>query len=171
VQELVVDTNVLVVAEGVRNSDQVRDVSARCRAAVLEFLPGFAQSFSLVVDDRWEVLREYERALPKLGQPGPGKRFLVEIYRNINSNVRLILLARRPDGEFQGVAQTLIDAGFDRSDRKFVALSNDSGARIVNAVDGDWVEHRDVLEAAHISVEQLCGQDRGAWFEGLPIRP
>jgi hypothetical protein len=44
----------------------------------------------------------------------------------------------------------------DKTDRKFLATAIVSGARIVNALDSDWCEQRNLLAMVGIDVVQLC---------------
>jgi hypothetical protein len=64
---------------------------------------------------------------------------------------------QRPRG-FRGVFPRPRLGGFDRSDRKFVAVARASahGPMIVNAVDTDWWIYRVALQRHGVRVEFLC---------------
>lgn len=160
----VVDTNVPVVANGRMRAGE-RPHSLACRLAAVEFLSAIVNRGRIVVDSGGEVREEYRRYLNPYGQPGVGDRFYLEVLNSNPQRVEFLSLLRRDDGEFCACPQSLIDAGFDVSDRKFVALAALSGGRVVNAVDSDWIEHADLLADNQIVVENLCGSDKDHWFQ------
>lgn len=97
------------------------------------------------------------------GQPGVGDRFYQVILSDW-SRCERVNLPKRGDGEYEDVPQALIDAGFDRSDRKFAALARRARVPVVNAVDSDWIEAYDLLAENEIRVKFVCGCDPGRWF-------
>ena len=70
----------------------------------------------------------------------------------------------RADREYTALPQSLIDAGFDPSDRKFAALAKQEDATLANATDSDWLEHLTLLKAEKIRLLFVCGGDRSTWF-------
>lgn len=156
-----IDTNVPVVANG--RGGQGRPVAVECRAAAVRFLMQVHdEGQRVVVDDAGEIVREYRRNLRPSGQPGVGDRFYQSVLnRRLCERVRL---PKRRDGEYADLPQAAIDAGFDRSDRVFAALAKREGIPVVNAVDGDWVEARKVLNENGIRVDFPCGCDAAGWF-------
>ena len=62
------------------------------------------------------------------------------------------------EGTFSQFPTNLARVGFDRSDRKFVAvaLAAPEQAIIYNALDTDWRDHRGGLLAAGVDVHGLC---------------
>jgi len=160
----IVETNVAIVSNNRRGeSDQA---SAKCKIACIEFL-------SKIVDDmkkdvRWvialdsgdEILNEYRSYLSPKGQPGVGDAFLYEIFqRKYTNSVRLSPIT--PTVEDKTYTEFPDNPGlqtFDRSDRKFVALSISCNKDpiIYNAVDSDWNEFKSPLQAENIKVKQLC---------------
>lgn len=157
-----IDTNVPVVANG--RDDRDRPVAVECRAAAVRFLMRVhGEGQRVVVDDAGEIQREYRTYLRPSGQPGVGDRF----YQSVLLDRRLcerVPLPRRRDGEYADLPQAVIDARFDRGDRVFAALAKREGIPVVNAVDGDWLEARGVLDENGIRVEFLCGCDAAGWF-------
>lgn len=98
----------------------------------------------VVLDVEGEVLAEYGRNLKPAGQPGVGDRF----YRAVLSDWTLcqrVCLPKRCDGEYADLPQAVIDAAFDPDDRKFAALAKRERIPVVNAVDSDWLDARDML--------------------------
>ena len=154
-----IDTNVPVVANG-RNKKHAPE----CRAAAVRFLMNVRdRKERVVLDAAGEVQAEYRRNLNPGGQPGVGDRF----YQAVLSDWRLyrrVCLPRRRDGEYAHLPQAVIDAGFDPDDRKFAALAKRERIPVVNAVDSDWLDAREVLARNDIHVKFLCGCDAARWF-------
>lgn len=157
-----IDTNVPVVANG-RGSGG-RPVAPACRAAAVRFLMCVLDNGERVVlDKEGAVQEEYRKNLCPSGQPGVGDRFYQAVLLDW-SRCKRVSLPRRADGEYAALPQPVIDAGFDRDDRKFAALAKREGIPVVNAVDEDWLNHRAVLASNGIRVKFLCGRNRARWF-------
>lgn len=157
----VIDTNVPVVANG-RNKRHAPD----CRAAAVRFLMNVRDKKDRVVlDAAGKVEEEYRRNLNPGGQPGVGDRF----YRTIHEWARCerVHLPMRCDGEYEDLPQPVIDAGFDRSDRKFAALAKRERIPVVNAVDSDWLDARDVLAENGVRVKTRVRLRQGALVRGM----
>lgn len=159
----VVDTNVMVVANG--RHDGERAVSANCRAASVEFLLTLLTGKNCVlVDFADAVLAEYRTYLNPNGQPGVGDRFLQELYRNVD-RIHRVELPVGADGEYADLHPDIVASGFDPSDRKFAALALKQDAPVANSVDSDWLEDLTVLTACGVQVHLLCGADQASWYE------
>ena len=152
----VVDTNVAVVANGKHPA-----ASPECVRACVHRLEQVRQS-RVVIDDNWRILREYRSNLSESGQPGVGDRFLKWLLQNHANRQRCVKVTLTPNDE---AAQIYAEfpaspalAGFDPSDRKFVAVSNGHRAKppILQAVDSKWRGFESALAAAGIHVEFLC---------------
>jgi len=159
----VVDTNVMVVANGRHDGDSA--VSASCRAASVEFLLELLSGNNCVlVDFAGAVLTEYRTYLNPSGQPGVGDRFLQELYRNVD-RIHRVELPVGADGEYVDLHPDIVACGFDPSDRKFAALALKQNAPVANSVDSDWVEDHAVLTGCGVQVHLLCGADQASWYE------
>ncbi len=112
-----------------------------------------------------EVVAEYRNYLAPNGEPGVGDRFYQLVLNYHPDRIVVADLQKRDDGEFVDCPQLLIDGDFDPSDRKFAALAVNADARVANATDSDWIEHRQALVDSGIQVENLCGCDPVTWFE------
>ena len=119
----------------------------------------------VLLDLAGEIQAEYRRHLHPSGAPGVGDRFYQEVLRSSPLIVERVYLPRRPDGEYVDVPQTVIECGFDPSDRKFVALAHRENVPVFISTDTDYVEHQVVLSASGIQVSYLCGCDPARWFE------
>ena len=156
----VIDTNVPIVANG-----DGGNVTIDCRLASIELLQLAIANGKILIDSGGVIQREYHRNLDPKGQPGVGDRFYLEI---LNSNPKRVLrveLPLRDDGEYVDLPQPIIDANFDPSDRVFAALARKMRAKVYNAVDTDWLERRDVIEANGIKIEFICGCIQTNWRE------
>jgi len=156
----VVDTNVPVVANG-RDDDPNNPVRVACKEKAIHFLVGILKDGTVLLDAAGEIWEEYCRRLsPDKRQPGVGDLFFRKIIQE--QMFERIDLPKVGDN-FTDLHRAIVKAGFDPDDRKFAAISVKEGVPVVNAVDSDWVEHRDILEAHGVQIEFLCGCDTDAW--------
>ena len=155
---VVVDTNVPVVANG-----RSRQASGTCVRACIQRLRSITEDIEpLVLDAGWRILREYRKGLRSEGQPGVGDEFLKWVLTN-HANPRrcdLVLITHIGPGD-SDFAEFPTDpdlAGFDPSDRKFVAvaLAHPQRPPVLNAVDRDWWDYREALERNGVTVDFLC---------------
>ena len=157
-----IDTNVPVVANG--RDDRERPLALECREAAVRFLVDVLDKEERVVlDAEGNIQAEYRRRLRPSGQPGVGDRFYRTVLQDW-ARCERVSLPKRDDGEYADLPQAVIDAGFDRCDRKFAALARREGIPVVNAVDDDWLDAKEVLAANGIRVKFLCGCDAARWF-------
>ena len=160
----VVDTNVPVVANGRPHQEGDRPPSIDCRIAAINFLQELLRSGKVLIDMAGAIQAEYRTYLNASGQPGVGDRFYQEVLSSAPARIERIDLPARRDGEYVDLPQPLIDANFDRSDRKFAALANREQVPVINAIDSDWLDHRILLENNGIKTKFVCGCDRQRWF-------
>jgi len=153
---VVVDTNVPVTANGM--ADHVSDY---CVNNCIERLKQVRKKEVLLLDDGMRILQEYMGYLSPSGQPGFGDIFMKWVWNN-QSNPKLCKiipitsLDERPYfSEFPNDDE--LD-GFDRSDRKFVAVAKASGLNppIINATDTDWWDYHQPLQQNGIQIEFIC---------------
>lgn len=158
----VVDTNVAVVANGKHPAASPECVRA-CVHRLEQVLRG-----RVVIDNDWRILREYRNNLSESGQPGVGDRFLKWLLQNHANRQRCVKVTLTPVDE---AAQRYAEfpsspelAGFDPSDRKFVAVANAHPAKppILQAVDSKWPGFESALVAVGIRVDFLCRDESGA---------
>ena len=151
----VVDTNVLVVADGHRTH-----AGDQCRGAAARKLVSVRDKGTLVLDTSMEILREYERGLRGGGEPGPGTFFYEWV---VSSGAhKLVKLETHVDRGFEAFPIDPRLETFDRDDRKFVAAALVAGTthtRIVNAVDSDYRLHRVALGEAGVVIQELCPEE------------
>lgn len=156
----VIDTNVLVVANG-RRADHA---SAACKLVCVRALREVQTRGHLVLDQGFRILNEYKNQAREGGQPGVGDAFLKWALTNWKNSTRctLISVAEHAERGFERFPDDRVLVGFDPSDRKFVAVALGHEAadgtmpRILNATDTDWHEHRAALEAHGLVLDFLC---------------
>jgi hypothetical protein len=153
---VVVDTNVAIVANGHHPPASARCIEA-CIDALLE-----AQGGTVLVDDGYRIFDEYRKHLSHSGQPGVGDAFFKWLWRNQANPTccrQVSITPTDPDGRgFEEFPDDPALAGFDPSDRKFVAVALASGESppILNASDSDWWEFRDALGRHGVRTQFLC---------------
>ncbi len=160
--EVIVDTNVAVVANG-----QNDDVVGSCRDACTRFIAEIPHGRVVLIDSADEIRAEYARAVG-MGRPYQlGAQFLLYVlrYQHDSRHVRRIDLPKRPDGGFADFPDTPDLATFDPSDRKFAALARQTGVAVANATDSDWADHIASLNAHGVAVAFLCGDTKSNWFK------
>lgn len=158
-QHYVIDTNVLVVAEG-RNADQA---SLQCKARCAEFLLEVQLRGTVVLDVGHAILNEYRKQfnLRRSGQPQAGVVFLRWLLTNLtNTDSCRLVDSQELDGDPWAEPYPPSDcfARFDRNDRKFIsaAIKDRSEPCIVNACDSHWYSIEECLDAEQLCYTDLC---------------
>jgi len=156
---VIVDTNVLVVANG-----KASHVGIECEKACLEKLIRIRNNGRVLVDQSDFILAEYKRHLSHSGQPGLGDAFFKWLWDNqAQASICTKVDISPEDGSGTSFAVFPTDpelAGFDLSDRKFVAtaIASEENPPILNATDRDWWQFREQLQNHGVSIEFLCPQ-------------
>jgi len=158
---VVVDTNVIVVTNGL--SEQASDA---CVAACIDRLEGIQRGTDiLVLDDAFHIISEYCANCRETGQPGVGDAFLKWVLTNWRNSrwceCVTITQVGEDDTTFGEFPTDPRLAGFDPSDRKFVAvvLAHPERPPVLQAVDTKWWGHREALAMNGAQVVFLCGRD------------
>lgn len=153
---VVVDTNVAVVA-----NLQHENAEPDCIAASMEALSR-ARKQLILVDDEQRIFNEYRGQLSHSGQPGLGDAFFKWLWDNQANPKRCRHIAITSlddsDTEFAEFPSDPELVGFDRADRKFVAVALASGmeSTILNSSDTDWWNYREPLKRNGVVIEFLC---------------
>lgn len=154
----VVDTNVAKVANG-----RYSNARPECRLAAMYALKDLLDKGRVVIDAGGDILREYRRHFNANGAPGVGDQFFRVILMEYSGRVFRVDLQKNSDGSFTDFPSDPALVSFDLSDRKFAAASRVTGAPVLNATDGDWVDHLDALRKNGVEVEFVCGSDPSQW--------
>ena len=168
---VIIDTNVMVVANGVNASPQTTQKCVLlCRARLAEILRGAEM---ILLDDKKRMIQEYKNNLNEKGRRY-GDRFWQELVRRIwnpkhypEKVIRVHLTPLAGNGtdfaEFPNDDETL--RLFHKKDRKFVAVAlayqRDAGqtSAILKAKDSGWEEFRAALIAHSVRVDSICEED------------
>ncbi len=154
---VVIDTNVPVVANG-----QCPQASLACAKACIATLLRAVRQHIVVADRGLRIFAEYRNYLSLSGQPGVGDMFYKHVWQNQANPEYCKLVDIHPtdadENNFQEFPDAPELAGFDPSDRKFVAAALASGLNppVLNAVDSDWWNFRAALAVNGVTVEFLC---------------
>ena len=168
---VIIDTNVMVVANGVDASPQTTQKCVLlCRARLAEILRGTEM---ILLDDKKRMIQEYKNNLKEKGRRY-GDRFWQELVRRIwnpkhypEKVIRVPLTPLAGNGtdfeEFPNDDASLKD--FHKKDQKFVAVAlayqrnSGQGSPILKAEDSGWEKFRDALAAHGVRVDSICEKD------------
>lgn len=154
---VVVDTNVLVVAN-LKNDQAGPD----CVLACVDALETAKKKRVVCIDSGLRFFGEYFRRANRSGEPGLGDSFVKWLWERQAHPMhceRVDITPKTGDAEdFEEFPDDQAFAGFDPSDRKFVAVALRSRHQptILNATDTDWWHFNAALEKHNISVRFLC---------------
>ena len=155
---IVVDTNVIVVANG-RSGQASADCVDTCGEKLEEIMRG---EVKLVLDNGWIILREYIRNLQSNGVD-VGDRFLGWILMNKDQRCDLVPITpvNGSENEFEEFPDDPALERFDPDDRKFitVAVAHPEKPPILQAVDSQWWDFRDAFRQNGVTVEFICEDD------------
>lgn len=155
---VVVDTNVILIA-----NRQHEGVSDRCANACTNRLNALMRTGRIAIDDRYEILKEYQnRTQPRVGKRA-GDVFVKWLLQNYSNPRRCDQVKLVPDDArgFESFPEDDRLADFDRSDRKFVAVAarHESRPPILQAADSKWVKWAPALQKHGVIVKFLCPTD------------
>jgi hypothetical protein len=161
---VVVDTNVLLVAEG------LSDFSRLCEAKCGNILRVVQRDRILVLDRGREILTEYGRKLSeRKGQRGMGYEFWKWLVNTTASHSRceMVNLTSHPDRGYEEFPDHAGLLEFDKSDRMFVAVAAVHPAKpeIIQATDSKWWGWKDALEECGIRLNLPCEAELKAKWE------
>ncbi|MEX2316034.1 MAG: hypothetical protein WD669_02710 [Pirellulales bacterium] len=154
---VVIDTNVAVVA-----NRRAAQAGPKCVLACIDALSNTIEQSVVILDRSGTILSEYLRNLSFAGQPGAGDAFFKWLWQNQSNpkHCELVDIHEQSQSadDFLEFPHDSRLSGFDRSDRKFVAVSIACHHRppICNAVDSDWWLYREILASHGVQVDFLC---------------
>lgn len=161
--EVVIDTNVLLIANGRHD-----DVSAVCVAHCIAELQRVQRDGKVVIDDAYHLLQEYLHKTSLHPPKGVGDVFLKWLLRNIGNAalVETVSIHETATDEFAEFPVAALQAAFDPSDRKFVAVAAAHPAKppIWQGADCKWLHWWPQLADAGTRVEFLCPEDACRYF-------
>ena len=158
---VIVDTNVAVVASGL-SAQASPDCVETCAERLGQINSG---EVKLALDNQRRIIEEYRGKLNPDGQPGIGDVFLKWVEINWTNPQWCDLVSITPvddsENEFQEFPDDPALSGFDRDDRKFIAVARKHPGKppILQAVDSKWLDFRDALHENGVTVAFICEDD------------
>lgn len=153
-RKVVIDTNVLVVANGRQTT-----VGDRCQLACIEALIEARDQQVVCVDVLDRIMTEYSPYANYSGSPGVGDLFFRYVFDNQHVGSRVQRVAIDPiDDESRGYDQ-LPQNALKAGDRAILAVAVAADAQVVNATDSDWHEQDALMKGLKVPVVQLCPEE------------
>lgn len=154
----VVDTNVILAANGSHD-----DLSSGCVETCILRLHAIQKNGTVVIDDQFRILAEYQNKTDSVRGKRPGDAFLKWLLQN-KANVKRCIqvsLTEHAADVFKEFPVKVLENEFDAPDRKFVATANAHPEKpsVLQATDCKWLNWHDDLKASGITVEFLCLDD------------
>jgi hypothetical protein len=152
---VVIDTNVLAVAEGMHDR-----ASDECRLACVQLARRVGDGLRVGVDSNDAILREYLGTLQSGRTAGIGAKLAISLWRRrYDSRVChqiAITPLDDPAGSYEEVPNPLRD--FDVDDQKFLAVAGAEGTvpPLFQALDEEWWRRRVELGANGLDIQFLC---------------
>ena len=159
---VVIDTNVLLVANG-----QHADVSADCVSECVRRLQAIQKAGTVVVDDGYRILGEYQNKTYLYPPKGVGDVFLKWLLRQSGSTrMEQVALTETAENVFAEFPDPALEPSFDAPDRKFaaVAYAHTDKPPIWQAADCKWLDWWPALHAKGLRVDFLCPQDACTFY-------
>ena len=150
---LIIDTNVPLKAANIHPEDEI---DRNCSKSCLSFIKALMDSENIVVLDKGrEIIKEYQKNIDINSADNVASQFLIWLLRNMMTDkVDVHEITNIGNNTYKEFPDSPDLKGFDRSDRKFVALANAHPAdpSIYNGSDTDWWNYKDALarEGIHI---------------------
>ena len=168
---VIIDTNVMVVANGKASAPQARcKCIIRCRARLAEIM---RDSEMILLDDKKRIIQEYKNNLNEKGR-GFGDRFWQELVRRMwqrsgkqEKVIRVCITPLAGNGnDFEEFPNDASLKDFHKKDKKFVAVAiayqraHGQETPILQAEDSGWEEFRDALATHGVRVDAICEDSR-----------
>lgn len=157
----VVDTNVAKIANLATKPDPSSDVPDECVVKCIEAVEHVIKKKALVIDAEDDIFDEYRQQLSMKGQPGVGDMFMKWVHDNRWSlpDTRRVQITKNSES-YEEFPEHNDLSNFDKSDRKFVAVSNahQNKPNILQATDSKWWGWKDALQECDITIQFVCAE-------------
>ena len=165
---IIIDTNVPLKAANTHPKD---DIDRNCSQSCFSFISTLMKSKDkiIVLDSGREIVKEYEKNIDIHSERSVASEFLMWIYRNnLNGKICLQEITKTGENTYAEFPESPKLIGFDRSDRKFVALAkaHPSNPNIYNGSDTDWWDYREAQEEEGIHIVFLSEEYMKAKSKG-----
>ncbi|MCK9504771.1 MAG: hypothetical protein M0Q95_11390 [Porticoccaceae bacterium] len=167
----VIDTNILLIANG-----QHGDVSPECVTECVNLLQAMQANGTVVIDDGYRILGEYQHKTRLNPPKGVGDVFLKWLLRNAGNPVHCaqVAITESAVDEFAEFPVPTLQPMFDAPDRKFAAVANAHPDKppVWQGADCKWLDWWPHLQMAGIGVEFVCPNDACRFYANkFPDRP
>lgn len=157
----VVDTNVPMTANRANPG-----ASPNCVTNCAKALQAVMSGGHVFVDDGGRIVAEYRSNLSARGQPGPGDAFFKWLLTHEwggQKVTRVRITSTTVEDEFAELPDC---ARYDRSDRKFLAVSaaHTERPQILQSLDSKWWGWRETLVKVGIVIHFLCEDEISAKY-------
>ncbi len=158
-KKCLIDTNVPKTANLALDPISISQKLTACVLACVKAIDHVVKQGGLVLDSNDEIFTEYRSNLSLSGQPGVGDVFMKWVHDNRWKfpDVDRVTITKNGDSydEFPDNDGLTL---FDKSDRKFVAVSNAHPDKppILQATDSKWWGWKDALKDVGITTQFLC---------------
>jgi hypothetical protein len=154
---VVIDTNVLAVAEGMHDG-----ASDECKQACVALIHRVLNGQRVTVDSAGEILYEYSKTLQQAHTSGPATKLakrLSATWRDPAACHAVEITPTEDGASYEEIPTALRD--FDQDDQKFLAAAaaTQETPPIFQALDGEWWRRRVDFAADGLSVVFLCATD------------
>lgn len=160
---VIVDTNVIVIAND--TDDERKDCRDRCQDRIQQIR---SRQEKVVIDNDWQILREYKRNTKPNTRKGIGDLFVKWLLQNqTNPNICAMVHITSLAGngtDFEEFPTDNALRGFDPDDRKFIAVAIayqaqfEQTATILLAIDKGWKNFITALAAHGVTVDTICDE-------------
>jgi len=130
-----------------------------CVGSCIDKLKNIVEHGGLVLDDSGEIYTEYIKYLSLRGQPGVGDIFIKWVHNNQWNMAKVDRITiTKVDTSYREFPSDQRFKGFDRTDKKFIAVSNGHPNKppILQATDSKWWLYKDAFIQCGVSVCFLC---------------
>ena len=155
---IVIDTNVLLVADG-----KATQMSEACVDECLNRLERVKELEQVVLDYSWMILGEYKNKLSPRGLPTAGNAFLKWLLQVQGDKNHVSFVTITPTNSEKTMFEEFppdasLEAAFDPADRKFVAVANAHPDKppILESADSKWLGWESQLATHGMQLEVLC---------------
>lgn len=166
-KHVIVDTNVPIKAADFHSEDVV---DLKCSQSCLSFIKTLMNSDDVVVlDTGWEILNEYKKHIDIHAEDNVASEFLMWIIHGmLTEKVVQYQITKTGNNSYAEFPTSPSLSGFDRSDRKFVALAkvDPTNPSIYNGSDTDWWDFREAFTREGIHIVFLCEEYMRAKSKG-----
>lgn len=168
---VVVDTNVILVADRAHEA-----ASEECVIECIQRLQTLMANGTVVIDNGYRVLSEYQNKVNIGRGKGPGTQFVKWLLQHSQNaaKVQQVEINESAEEDFAEFPGTSLQPFFDAADRKFPAVANAHPSKppIWQAADCKWLDWWQALADAGIAVVFLCPDDVCNYYrKKFPHRP